>query len=137
MKNNKINKKGLLISAILLLILFSGYGIYLFSSKVVDDKKIDVTEKFLMDKKYHDLVFTDIKVFQLNKYIHLNFEIKNNSDYEFKGKNLKLVFLEKNGNTIHKEDLYVPTIKSQGVSRIDMTIEKKLSNSYNFLLSDE
>lgn len=137
MENNKINKKGFIISVIVFVVLFSIYGVYLFSSNYAENREVNVSEKYTGNKRFNDLVFSEIKVIKMNKVIHLDFTIENNSNKDFQEKNIKLVFLDKKGEQIEKTDLYIPTIKSKEKSNVDMIITEEMTKADNFILSDE
>lgn len=137
MDKNKINKKGLILSIAIFLLLFFIYGFYLFHNKIEGIERIKVSDKFLVEKKYHDLVVTDIDVFRLNKYTHLSFNIRNDSDTNFEKKELKMIFLDEKGNDIFKENILIAQIPPKKAISMDMLVKKEMIQAYDFLLSDE
>lgn len=136
MKSSKINVKAMAISVIIIIVLFTIYGLKLFSDKENYNGPIKVSNKITTDKKYKNLDITNIKVFKLKKLYHINFDVNNNSEKKFQKQSIKLVFLDENKNVLKKKNVVIPDTDIGSKNSIDVVIEEKETKSDNMLISD-
>lgn len=136
MKSGKINIKAMAISVIIIIVLFTFYGLKLFNDKENYNGPIKVSNKITTDKKYKNLDITNIKVFKLKKLYHINFDVNNNSKEKFQKQSIKLVFLDENKNVIKKKTITIPETGVGDKNSIDVVISEKETKSDNLLISD-
>lgn len=134
---NKNLFRCLLIIVCLLLIFIVIFYAFKDSSKVID---VELSENMTKNKSYDGLVITDIKAKKIKfkgKYeFHIIFSVKNNTNSDYKRKNTKIYFLDKNSNTIEKRDISIPLIDKNKLGYIDVAVSESVFSSDNFKLAD-
>lgn len=100
-----------------------------------NDNAVVTTPKTLTeDKKYGDLIFSDIEVISTEELNHIALNITNNSEVAFKQQFVKITFKKQNGEVIDTVEAIIPDIDGKGSSRLDMVVNKEVLTAYTFTI---
>lgn len=124
-----INKKAALIGGVLLIALFTFYGIYLKNGKALEEKKRYETS-FTSDKKYGSLTITNIE--KTNNHLIAN--ISNATNIAFVGEVVDVVFLSSMGDVLCRSSYHIPEIEAHKEASLNMVMEQKCKSAYTFVL---
>ena len=89
-------------------------------------------------KTFESYEITDAKLStDKNGRTTLLVNIKNTGSTETKGKLVNIIFTDKNGNDVSKLPTYIKALKSNEIMNLSASIDKDLSNAYNFRLENK
>ena len=128
-----LKNKRLIIPIIVIILLFIGYGTYLFIENYNTKKNYNVSSKMKIKRKYYDLVVDNVNMYMYQNKYHISFSLTNNSSKTFNNKSLNLVFINDNGDVINKYKFSANSIESKE-EKIDIIIDNKDIDAYNFLI---
>ena len=132
-----INKKQMIISIIIFIVLFSFYGVFLFKNDKNKNTSIEISKKMASPKIYDGLNITDIEAFNINGNYQIRINIKNNTSHDYEAKSVFLVFLNKSGDVTEKKGFSIPHLKS-GENFVSIyVLPKERFKDYTFLISDK
>lgn len=132
-----INKKQMIISIIIFIVLFSFYGVFLFKNDKNKNTSIEISKKMASPKIYDGLDITDIEAFNINGNYQIRINIKNNTSHDYEAKSVFLVFLNKSGDVTEKKGFSIPHLKS-GENFVSIyVLPKERFKDYTFLISDK
>ncbi len=135
--SNKISKKRyIIIAAIVLVILFIGFGIYFYISTSNKNGTIKLSKNMVKEKSYDSLKIVDIKGYKEDKYKHLTFTVKNITDKDYKNKPTNIVFFDSKDKEIYKVSIVIPEIASGDVGKVDLVLDNDAFKAENFRISD-
>ena len=127
----KLNKKKLIISLVLIVIIALAILLYELIIKPNDSTTIskdgmivNTSKKLSEDKKIDELVLKDIKLVQENGISKFVATIENNTNKDTDDFNLELVFVDKKGKSIETMYTYVKNLKPH--EKFYLNIEAKL-----------
>lgn len=130
-----LDKKRLLIPILVVVLLFAGYGIYLFNESFNTKKEVYVPVKMEQERKYYDLVVDSVKSYKYQGKFHLSFRLTNSSNKVISYNNLNVVFIDEDGKVINKYKFNLNSVKENESKNIDIIINEKDMESYNFLIA--
>lgn len=136
MNKGKINIKAVAISVIVVIVLFTIYGLCLFVNKENYNGSLKVSDKITENKRYKNLNITNIKVFRSDRVYHISFDVNNDSEENFKEQSIKLVFLDENKNVLKKKEVIIPSTNIGKKNLVDVVVDKDIINSNNMVISD-
>lgn len=136
MNKGKINIKAIAISVIVVIVLFTIYGLCLFVNKENYNGSLKVSDKVTENKRYKNLNITNIKVFRSDRVYHISFDVNNDSEENFKEQSIKLVFLDENKNVLKKKKVIIPSTNIGKKNLVDVVVDKDVINSNNMVISD-
>lgn len=136
MNKGKINIKAIAISVIVVIVLFTIYGLCLFVNKENYNGSLKVSDKITENKRYKNLNITNIKVFRSDRVYHISFDVNNDSEENFKEQSIKLVFLDENKNVLKKKKVIIPSTNIGKKNLVDVVVDKDVINSNNMVISD-
>lgn len=136
MNKGKINIKAIAISVIVVIVLFTIYGLCLFVNKENYNGSLKVSDKITENKRYKNLNITNIKVFRSDRVYHISFDVNNDSEENFKEQSIKLVFLDENKNVLKKKEVIIPSTNIGKKNLVDVVVDKDIINSNNMVISD-
>ncbi len=125
----RVNKKSAFIGAILLIVLFVFYGIYLKNNKLLEEKK-EYETSFTSDKRYGTLKITNIQ----KTSDHLIADISNTTSITFMGEVVDVVFLSSMGDVLCRSSYDIPEIEAHKEASLNIVIEQKCKDAYTFVL---
>lgn len=134
------DKKKLVISVVIIILLFACYTIYLINKQDIKNIKFEdlkVEKNLSKDKNVGDLKIKNISFQKRGKLTVLRFDVNNDTDIDHVAMpNSYLVFLDKKGKTTYKTNIFISEIKAKDKMSFEFVINKKRIKDYTFLISE-
>lgn len=103
-----------------------------------DGTKENSSSKLSSKKTFESYEITDAKLStDKNGRTTLVINIKNTGTTETKAKLVDIVFTDKNGNDVSKLPIYIKALKANETIELPSSIDKDLSNAYNFYVKNK
>lgn len=134
MKKINLNKNTKIVIAVLLVVLAIILGVVITKVVRSNDRNgvATISKGLVEDKKYGNLLFSDIEVLEEEELNHIAINVTNRSNEAFKQEYVNFVFTKENNDVIDTIGVVIPDIEGNGNSRIDMVVDKKVLNAYTF-----
>lgn len=96
--------------------------------------KTNTSEKIKADKKYEDLIFKEVTLIGRDNATTFTAKIKNDSNTDFKTKDVTITFFKNNETTITTRNLRIPDIKAGQTTEVTVTMEEDVANAYDYTI---
>ena len=96
----------------------------------------DTSEVLLKDKTFENMKVTNIRLVAENGITTFTAEVINDSDTDFKEKELNIVFTNEDGSIYTVLRGFLPDLKVGESNTIDTSIPQDLSNAYDFTIEE-
>ena len=132
-----LNFKRLFIPIVVVTFLFIGYGIHLYNENFNTKRSVYVPDKMKQERKYYGLMLDEVKSYKYKNKIHLSFKLTNTLNETFQSDKLMVVFIDENGNVADKYNFSINKLNINENKKIDIVINEKDMEQYNFLIAKQ
>ena len=147
-KNENIKSKIIIrVSIIILLIILVIVGIMLYinyckttGTSIIFQKYSlqqknpeNISEELIKEKVFQEMKITDIEIKKEDGIIYFSANIKNETDQNFEGRNVKIKFVDENNKPIANFKTKIEEIKPNEAINMQISTSMDIMNAYNFI----
>ncbi len=107
------------------------------NAKVENGIKENTSENVLRDRKIENLSVTEIKLSAQDGVTSFIATVKNDSNQDFEGGIVKILFTNKDGSNYAELEAYIPEIIAGGTNSINAGTTADIANAYDFTIELE
>ena len=148
-KNENIKSKIIIrVSIIILLIILVIVGIMLYinyckttGTSIIFQKYSlqqknpeNISEELIKEKVFQEMKITDIEIKKEDGIIYFSANIKNETDQNFEGRNVKIKFVDENNKPIANLKNKIEEIKPNEAINMQISTSMDIMNAYNFII---
>lgn len=102
--------------------------------EIIDGKKVNNSEEMKYRKYNRDLTFEIIELTATESESKVVMEVTNESEEEFSGKEITIIFMEKEGRVYGELASYVGKIDAGKTIRLELTTTLDITNAYDYMV---
>lgn len=102
------------------------------NATVENNMKTNTSEKIKADKKYESLTFKEVSLVGREDGTTFSATIKNNSDNDFKSKDVTITFYNNDGSVITSTGITIPDVAKNEETTVNFTMASDVANAYDY-----
>lgn len=101
---------------------------------IIDGEKQNNSVQILSERRYEDLLITEIQLATENGISKFSAKVVNNTEKDFPGKIVVLNFINEDRIAFAKMEAYIPEIKAGGTNSINAATTADIVNAYDYII---
>lgn len=99
---------------------------------IIDNEKVNNSQALITEKEYKGMKISGINLSTSNGVTNFTAAVENNTENDYEGEIVTLVFLNEDGSEYGRLDASIPRVKKGEVTEISAGTTSDLTNAYDF-----